>query len=75
MPLEATSHKVVAKVNSKPCSIVSNDKMQVTVLSCVNAAGVALPPFVIFKRKTMNQELANGEVPGTLYGVSSIDIC
>ena len=69
MPLGATSHKVVAKVNSKPCSIVSNDKMQVTVLSCVNAAGVALPPFVIFKRKTMNQELANGEVPGTLYGV------
>ena len=31
---------------------------------------VALPPFVIFKGKTMNQELANGEVPGTVYGVS-----
>ena len=26
----------------------------------------AVPPFV----KTMNQELTNGEVPGTLYGVS-----
>ena len=70
MPLGATSHKVVAKINSKPCSITSNDKAQVTILSCVNAAGAALPPFVIFKRKTMNQELANGEVPGTLYGVS-----
>ena len=70
MPLGATSHKVVAKVNSKSCSITSNDKKQVTILSCVNVTGVALPPFVIFKRKTMNQELANGEVPGTLYGVS-----
>ena len=37
---------------------------------CVNAGEVALPPFVIFKRKTMNQELANGEGPGTPYGVS-----
>ena len=29
----------------------------------------AVPPFVIFKRKTIIQ-LANGEVPGTLYGLS-----
>ena len=70
MPLGATSNKVVAKVNSKPCSIISNDKTHITVLLCVSAAGVSLPPFVIFKRKTMNQELAIGEVPGTLYGVS-----
>ena len=70
MQLGATGHKVVAKINSKPCSITSNDKAQVNVLSCVNTAGAALPPFVIFKRKMMNQELANGEVPGTLYGVS-----
>ena len=70
MPLGAASLKVVARVNSKPSSIISNDKTQVTVLSCVSAAGVSLPPFVIFKRKTMNQEFAIGEVPGTLYGVS-----
>ena len=70
MPLGATSHKVVTKINSKPCSVTSNDKAQVAVLSCVNAAGTALPPVVIFKRKTLNQELANGEVSGTLYGVS-----
>ena len=70
MPLGAASLKVVARVNSKPSSIISNDKTQVTVLSCVSAAGVSLPPFVIFKRKTMNQELAIGEIPGTLYGVS-----
>ena len=36
----ATSHNVVAKINYKPCSITSRDKTQVTVLSCVNTAGL-----------------------------------
>ena len=40
MPLGATSHKVVAKINSRPCSITSNDKTQVADLACVNAACV-----------------------------------
>ncbi len=29
------------------------------------------PPLVIFDRKTLNPELTKGEVPGTLYGLSS----
>ena len=40
MPLWATSHKVVAKINFGPCSITSNDKTQVAVLAYVNAACV-----------------------------------
>ena len=40
------------------------------MLACVSATGVAMPPFVIFQRKTMNQELTIGEIPGTLYGCS-----
>ena len=38
VPLGATSHKVVAKINSKLSSITSNDKTQVATLACVNAA-------------------------------------
>ena len=71
MPLGAYHHKVVAQAGSNPTCITSNSsKSQVTVLACVSATGVAMPPFVIFQRKTMNQELTIGEIPGTLYGCS-----
>ena len=70
LPLGAYNNRVVAKVGSNPCCITTNTKTQVTVLACVSAAGITMPPFVIFKRKTVNQELASGEVPGTLYGLS-----
>ena len=45
--------------------------MQVTVLACTCATGHAIPPMVIFERTTLNPELTNGEVPGTIYGLSS----
>jgi len=71
MPLGAYHHKVVAQAGSNPTCITSNSsKSQVTVLACVSATGVAMPPFVIFQRKTMNRELTIGEIPGTLYGCS-----
>ena len=69
MPLGAYHHKVVAQAGSNPTCITSNSsKSQVTVLACVSATGVAMPPFVIFQRKTMNRELTIGEIPGTFYG-------
>ena len=71
MPLGALNRKVVARVGSKnPSCITTNSKTQFTVLACVSTAGLTLPPFVIFQRKTMNYELTIGEVPGTLYGLS-----
>lgn len=51
--------------------ITGNTKSQVTVLACSSAAGYALPPFVIFDRKSLNPQLTVGEVPGTLYGLSA----
>ena len=39
-------------------------------MACVNAAGYAIPPLVIFARKTFNQLLAVNEIPGTMYGLS-----
>ena len=70
MPLGAYHRKVVAKEGSNPTCITSNSKSQVTVLACVSATGVAMPPFVIFQRKSINADLVKGEIPGTLYGCS-----
>ena len=47
MPLGTTSHKVVAKINSKPCSITSNDKTTYHFVMCK----CSWPPFVISKGK------------------------
>ena len=33
--------------------------------------GYAIPPFVIYDCKTLKPELVAGEVPGTMYGLSS----
>ena len=50
-----------------------DDKAQITVLACTCANGTAIPPFVIFDRKTLNPDLTTGEIPGTIYGLSAND--
>ena len=71
MPLDPSPPLVVAKRGQKnPSAVGSGDKTQVTVLACCNAAGYALPPFVIFDRMSLKPELTVGEVPGTVYGLS-----
>lgn len=39
-------------------------------MACTNAPGYALPPLVIFARKSLNFDLTIDEVPGTMYGIS-----
>jgi len=64
MPLDPSPPLVVAKRGQKnPSAVGSGDKTQVTVLACCNAAGYALPPFVIFDRMSLKPELTVGEVP------------
>ena len=71
IPLNPTCLKVVDEVGSKnPSFITSGNRSQLTVLACTSAVGYAIPPFVIFDRKTLNPKLTEGEVPGTLYGLS-----
>ena len=71
MPLNPKGVKVVAKTGCKNVSSISGDtKTQITVLACTCATGIALPPLVIFDRKTLNPEMTVGEIPGTLYGLS-----
>ena len=51
-------------------AINSGNKSQITVLACISAGGHCLPPMVIWDRKTLSPELTNGEIPGTIYGLS-----
>ena len=53
-----------------PSVFTSTDRSQITVVGCVSASGHAIPPMVIWDRKTLSPDLANGEVPGTIYGLS-----
>lgn len=54
----------------KPSAFTSLGKTQITVVGCVSASGICIPPMVIWDRKTLSPELAKGEVPGTIYGLS-----
>ena len=70
-PLAPKAPKLVIKKGVKnPVHFTGDTKSQITVLACTNAAGYALPPLVIFDRKTLNPEYTRGEVPGSIYGLS-----
>ena len=72
LPLNPKCSKVVDRVGAKNPNYVSGgDKSQVTVLACCSAAGYVIPPYVIFDRQSLNQGMTSGEVPGTLYGLST----
>ena len=72
MPLEHKMPKVIAaKDTKKVWQCTSGTKSQITVLACANASGQTIPPMVVFTGKYFNSVLAKGEVPATLYGMSS----
>lgn len=72
MPLSPAPLKGVCKKGTKtPNSIVSGDKSQITVVGCVSAAGHCIPPMIIWDRKTLQADMTKGELPGTIYGLSS----
>ena len=72
MPLDPKPPKVVTwRGHKNPSQVSSGVKSQNTVVGCVSAGGQCLPPMVIWDRKNLPPELAVGEVPGTIYGLSS----
>ncbi len=71
MPLDPKAPRLVFQKGSSVCALGSGDKSQITVVACASAAGFCLPPMVIWDRKTLAPELAVGEVPGTIHGLSS----
>jgi hypothetical protein len=55
MPLEHTPNSVVGiKGQKHPRAITSGNKKQVTVLGCVNAAGICNTASCNFSRKSLN---------------------
>ena len=71
MPLEHKMPNTVAQKGAKKVRQRSSwNKAQISVLACGNATGQAIPPRVIFSGKNFNYDLAEGEVPGTFYGMS-----
>ena len=72
VPLDHKPPNVVARKGQKKVRYrISGNKKQITVVGCVNAAGQAIPPFVIFDAKCLNHDWTDGEVPRTTYGLSS----
>ena len=60
MPLEHKLPRVVAIKGTK----------KVRQISSGNNSGQVIPPMVVFSGKKFNHDLADGEVPSTLYGMS-----
>ena len=72
VPLDPKALLLICEHGTRhPVSIGSGDKAQITIVACVNAAGMCIPPMVIWDRKLLSPELGMGEVPGTIYGLSS----
>ena len=72
MALEHHSPKLVTLKGQKKVKCrTSGDKSQITVVSCINAVGQAIPPFVIFKAKTLDPLWMKNRVPGTAYACSA----
>ena len=70
-PLDPKPPKTIHQKGTRKALVcTSGGKAQITAVGCVNAAGQAIPPFVVWDRKTMAPLLAEGEVPGTSYGLS-----
>lgn len=72
MPLDPKAPRTIHMRGKKnPSSISGGNKVQITVVGCVSASGHCLPPMVIWDRKNLNPQLAEGKVPGTVYGLSA----
>lgn len=67
-PLSPKSPKGIFEVGTQNAAAVNlGNKAQTTVLACVSAAGQCLP----FLTEKNFLELADGEIPGSVYGFSS----
>ena len=70
--LGATSKKILAKRGERCVHEVGggSDHQFITVNACGNAAGLKLPPFILYKGKHLYNTWTNGGPAGACYGVS-----
>lgn len=71
MSLDPKSLKCVTERGTKNVLAPSSgDKSQITIIGCVSASGVSMPPLVVLKGKSIPAYFTDGEVPETRYGLS-----
>lgn len=70
--LGATSKKILAKKGVRAIHKVggTSDHQFITVNVCGNAAGLRLPPFILYKGKHLYSSWTEGGPAGACYGVS-----
>ncbi len=62
---------IVEKGQKHARTITTGNKKQITVLCCSSAVGSCIPPLIILRRKALNSGLVEGDVPGSMYGLSN----
>ena len=62
--------KVIGPRGRQSQSITSPRSTTTTLISCGNAIGTAMPPFIILKGQRMSADLCEGSTPGTQVRVS-----
>jgi hypothetical protein len=72
LQLNNRPQKIVSMKGKKNVMIVTAEERgeTVTVVACVSATGVFMPPCVIFKGKNLRQEFRDGMPPGTAVRMS-----
>lgn len=64
--------QVLAEKGSRRVHLIAQEHAEnVTVAICVNAAGMAIPPMILFKGKRMRDEFKENLPPGTLVKMAS----
>ena len=71
--LDHSPPKVLCSVKDRAEMVTHGKSPNTTLLSCVNAAGDTLPPYLVIKGKTIPNDLKNGAMPGTVFTVSETD--
>ena len=72
VPLDPKPLKVVASHREQnPSNIRAGTKSQISVVGCISAGGIALPPMIIWSGKSLSPKQTIGEIPGTLHGFSA----
>ena len=71
IPLDAKPLKVYGTVSQKNFySVSTGNKKHITVLACVSAGGISLPPMIIYNRSGLGVGMDDGSIPGTLFAFS-----
>ena len=68
--LDHSPPKVLCSVKDRAEMVTHGKSPNTTLLSCVNAAEDALPPYLVVKGKTIPNEMKNGAMPGTVFTAS-----